>query len=387
MLRYVIYFSLIGLIFFCVNRLDFPVPTFKRALPVITGSGFVYLVLYLAHGIYFEQTLGIGGMGKFAMQGKLWSGSAYAFFFLSASAPAAVLMFADRSNNLRAIGLAFLVTAIFESRIGLSCLIFFLAVAAIVQVILKKIATSVIFLAMITCALFLWAVPINSVLAYIIIFPDTLKTTLSRHGGDISVVNGYVNWLLTIIVEMYLALCGGVNAFKDSMLFVVDPRGSDMDRSQQILASLANLWQHLSEGDIIRFFFGDGMYQHRQTLIPALLKLGAPISASGIVRPVGFAAFLVDMGLIGFILLAGNFIATAYAVHVMSRGASVREMALWYMTLLFAFIWIFISNIFDICLFFLILMPSGMLIQLVQRANEKTVVPRGQSSTRHEITV
>jgi hypothetical protein len=345
-------------------------------------------VLYLAHGVYFEQTLGIGRLGKFAMQGKLWSGSAYATFFLSVSTPAAVLLFGDRSRNFRAIGLCFLVTAIivascFDSRIGLSCLIFFLAVATIIQVSLKKIATSGILFAMTICAYLLWTIPVDTVLARIIIFTDTLKTSLSSHGGGVNVCNDN---LWSYVVAMYSDVLIGINAFKDSMFFIVDPRGSDVDRSQQLLASLANLWQHLSEGDIIRFFFGDGMYQHRQTLIPALVKLGAPISTSGLVRPTGIALLLTDMGLIGFILLAGNFIATAYAVHVMARGASVGETALWYMTLLFAFIWIFISNIFDICLFFFIIMPSGLLIQIVRRTAEKTEVPQGQSSSiRHEI--
>ncbi len=387
LLRYISYFSLIGLISFSINRLDFPVPTFKQILLIITGSGFAYLVLYLAHGVYFEQTLGMGRLGKFAMQGKLWSGSAYAMFFLSVSTPAAVLLFGDRSRNLRAIGLAFLVTAIivasyFDSRIGLSYLIFFLSIAAIIHGSLKKIASSGIFLVLIICAFFLWTIPIDIVLARIIIFADTLKTTLAAHGGGI---NGPYNTLAQLTVAVSSASLEGMNSFKDSMFFIADPRGSDMDRSQQLLASLANLWQHLSEGDIIRFFFGDGMYQHRQTLIPALVKIGAPISASGIVRPTGIALFLTDMGAIGFILLAGNFIATAYAVHVMARGASMGETALWYMTLLCVFMWIFISNIFDICLFFLIIMPSGLLIQLVRRATEKTGVPQGQSSIRHEI--
>ena len=393
LLRYVIYFSLIGLISLTLGRLDFPIPTFKQILLVITGSGFAYLALYLAHGVYFEQTLGIGRLGKFAMQGNYWSGSAYAMFFLSVSTPAAVLLYGDRSRNLRAIGLAFLVTAIivasyFDSRIGLSCLIFFLAVAAIIQVSLKKIATSGIFLVMIICAYFLWAIPIDIVLARIIIFTDTLKTSLSSHGGGINVFNDH--WRPSNFIANLIAISSGlleaVNSFKDSMLFIVDPRGSDVDRSQQLLASLSHLWQHLSQGDIIRFFFGDGMYQHRQTLIPDLVKLGAPISTSGLVRPTGIALFLTDMGLIGFILLAGNFIATAYAIHVMARGASVGKTVLWYMTLLFAFIWIFISNIFDICLFFFIIMPSGLLIQLVRRAAEKAEVPQGQSSSiRHEI--
>lgn len=389
LLRYIIYFSLIGLISFSVNRLSFPVPTFKQILLVITGSGFAYMVLYLAHGVYFEQTLSIGRLGKFAMQGNYWSGSAYAMFFLSVSTPAAVLLCDDRSRNLRAIGLAFLVTAIivasyFDSRIGLSCLIFFLAVAVIIQVSLKKIATPVIFLAMIICAYFLWTISIDIVLARIIIFPGTLKTSLSSHGGGINVFNDHLR--PSNFVAVSSCVYEGINSFKDSIFFIVDPRGSDVDRLQQLLASLANLWQHLSEGDIIRFFFGDGMYQHRQTLIPALVKLGAPISASGLVRPTGIALFLTDMGLIGFILLVGNFIATAYAVHVMARGASVRETALWHMTLLCTFTWIFISNIFDICLFFFIIMPSGLLIQIVRRAAEKTDAPQGQSeSIRHEI--
>lgn len=83
----------------------------------------------------------------------------------------------------------------------------------------------------------------------------------------------------------------------------------------------------------------------------------------------GFKAFLVETGLVGILLLAMNFLCTGY------RILAQKNKNYWYgsliLSLTMSLLWFFITNLMDIVLFYLMIMPSGLLIQLSKNKREE----------------
>jgi len=82
----------------------------------------------------------------------------------------------------------------------------------------------------------------------------------------------------------------------------------------------------------------------------------------------GFPAFLVGTGLIGLFLLLINFLFTARKI-IFTKGASGRGVLVF--SLFLSFLWLFITDPTDIALFYLMIMPSGLLIKLSEPEREK----------------
>ena len=75
----------------------------------------------------------------------------------------------------------------------------------------------------------------------------------------------------------------------------------------------------------------------------------------------GFTALVVETGVVGLLLLCMNFLFVARGIFIRKSGG-VRILLL--SSLAVTFLWLFICNIADFVLFYLMIMPSGLLLQL-----------------------
>ena len=99
--------------------------------------------------------------------------------------------------------------------------------------------------------------------------------------------------------------------------------------------------------------FGYGTYQHHTVLVPY-------IKTSNFIRTTGFGAFLTDYGWVGFGLLVLNFICTGLKL-ILNRSKIWLLMGV---SLCFGFGWLFVSNILDNVLWWLLIVPFGILERL-----------------------
>ncbi len=93
--RWILYYGMLGMLLFVIPKKDFPVPHPKQIALIITGSALFYFSSYLIYGLFCEN---VRGIGRFAMQGAEWSGSAYAVFPLVIAIPAAIILLNQRSR-------------------------------------------------------------------------------------------------------------------------------------------------------------------------------------------------------------------------------------------------------------------------------------------------
>ena len=76
----------------------------------------------------------------------------------------------------------------------------------------------------------------------------------------------------------------------------------------------------------------------------------------------GFPALLIDTGWLGILLLIMNFLFVAYEIFSYNKRRFTTYL-LW-CSLSVTFLWLLVSNIQDIMLFYLMIMPGGLLALL-----------------------
>lgn len=91
-------------------------------------------------------------------------------------------------------------------------------------------------------------------------------------------------------------ISGYVSSMVESAQFINNPRTSDQDRSSQIRCSTRIL---LTESHPPQAIFGYGQNMHKKVLFACLPDKLQILNAGAPVRPVGFAAFIIDFGLFG----------------------------------------------------------------------------------------
>ena len=141
---------------------------------------------------------------------------------------------------------------------------------------------------------------------------------------------------------------------------------NDLDRYAAWYGALTTI-----KANWLTLFWGYGVHSSHFVMRPYLQKLYTEylpgVAASENIRTTGVATILVDLGLIGIFLLIINFILTALKI-ISHIGFEFKITAL--LILFLFFLWIFISNIQDIVLFYLLIMPSGLLIQFAKTQNK-----------------
>jgi hypothetical protein len=120
--------------------------------------------------------------------------------------------------------------------------------------------------------------------------------------------------------------------------FIVNPRVSDSDRSQQIRCSTRLIF---SNKNLSTKLFGYGQNNHKKALRACIEEKFGPVSEDKPIRPVGYAALVTDFGSIGLILVISLFLLVAL-------GLRNQKSFLLYLVMLFQIAgWSLITNDLD----------------------------------------
>jgi hypothetical protein len=126
------------------------------------------------------------------------------------------------------------------------------------------------------------------------------------------------------------------NQLKTSINFIINPRLSDNDRSLQIKCSV-RLITHSSSLKEKVFGFGQSLHKSMMYKCSNL----DPSTPGAPARPVGFAAFVVDYGLLGIILALALFFKLMF-ISIRNRNSLINLIVLFLIPG-----WLFIANILD----------------------------------------
>jgi len=332
-IRWIIFYLSLGLLSFIISKKDFPAPNKKQIALLISLSTLFYFIAYLAHGLIAEKFRGLSWIN---LQGAEWSGTAYAVFPMILAIPSALFLIRDKIVKYKLISGIFIVIALitsfyYDSRMSFLTIFAFLFISPFVLKIRK-------FLIFLICFLL-----ILSLFLSLSIKTETLKSYSS------------VKSFLKLIPKSAITLFAGEKG-----------QTNDLDRYAAWYGALTTI-----KANWLTLFWGYGVHSSHFVMRPYLQKLYTEylpgVAASENIRTTGVATILVDLGLIGIFLLIINFILTALKI-ISHIGFEFKITAL--LILFLFFLWIFISNIQDIVLFYLLIMPSGLLIQFAKTQNK-----------------
>jgi len=318
LMRWVIFYAMLGILSTKLFRRQSPTLPAIQIAKVVSWTAVLYFGLYVVHGVFAELFRGIT---RFDTQSIEWAGSSYAMFPLIAVVPAALLLLKRGGRNACRLGWAVwwatLVAAFYySSRVGWLTLLGFIVISPLAKVgIRRTISLGICFMLVFS------------------FFYGAGKSGLFFRG------------------------------LQESVQVLYTPRESDLDRNLHLRAACPSLSK-----DWEAWLFGHGIHSHRFVLPPQLQNLydqylpGTVVK--DVVRTTGFTALLVDTGLVGMFLLTINFLFAVREICIRTRG----ERFLFASALLVAFLWLFVSNIQDVMLFYILIMPSGLLVQLGQHS-------------------
>lgn len=337
--RWVVFYIMLWMLMYILSRKYFNIPDRKHFLEIVSKSILIYAVVYLAHGILSET---FRGLTRWEVSGE-WAGPAYAVFSFVFGLPAAILLLRDGLVVNRVISrmaiIATLAVAYYYDSRSLWVLVGLFLFLSIPLLKLKN------------------AIPLVFVPVFFLITISFLQNT-ENNLKNLKDISGEVMQNISSIASYAIegSLKSGVN--RD-----VFP---DLKRFLNLQAAFETISQNT-----VTWFFGYGLYSSHFVMIPTVEKFTAeylyytsdPTDIT-IVRTTGFAALLVDTGVLGMILFIANFLFIARKIIVQRIGyIKIILLAI----LLVTFLWSFGSNITDAILLYLIIMPSGFLVQLIPK--------------------
>lgn len=329
--RWIIYYSMLGVLAFLLSKKPFSSFNKKKAVLIIYISAFLYLLSYLMHGTLSGLVRGINWLN---LQGLEWSGSAYATFPLVIAAASTIFLLKGKDISYRLLGgallaLGILISVYYSSRSSLLAVLTFVAFAPFVSKISLRKKIIILITFFFIALILVWSVAGYSIKNY------------------------------------YRILFGGGKKYE-----IWAKQGGDIDRYMHFRASIEALNKSCKN-----FFFGYGMYSHRLVLVPYLQELSnyyrEGIIVEGPVRTESFEALLVDTGWIGISLLIMNFLMVIWQIYY--KNKNYQESFTLFLVVLITFLWLFISNINDMVLLYLLIMPSGLILQLARQEDEEKV--------------
>ena len=341
-LRWVVYFGvLLSSTLFIVSKKPCPFAPRDRILLIIAATALVYGAVYMAHGLSVQllrggsDIVGRAGMtGRYALQGIEWGGTATAVFHFVIAIPAAMLLTHERSKTYRLVGWLALAIAVvealyYDSRVGVLIVLAFIFVSLPTLGLRRFAFMSLIFA--LTLAIF-----INFVWPPWYTFDNLVSITRNS-------------------VESAWTPPSPDNPYHASVRYI------------QIWIAfpiISSSWD--------TFLFGYGFHARPEHLLGEYgLELASQYGSyrdlsglRGYNSTEGFTALVTETGLIGLLLVSANFLLVGRAIFTQQIGWSTRSILL--MSLLMTFLYLFVSNIMDNVLFYLMIMPSGLLMQLAR---------------------
>lgn len=331
--RWIMYHVMIGAIAFIITRNNVFTPNARKVSFLVAFTGLGYFLYYLFCGLYFHFLL---GMDKFVFQRITWGTPAYTLFPVVIIIPATLILLRDDSHVYRIIGIITIV-------LGLITSIYYECRAAVLVTV------------------------VYVILSFYVV---GLKKVITRYSLPYLFLAGFlvVNFISNIegsFSQEYLGVLKTISSPGESM--------KDLDRYLCLRISYLPLLRGISY-----FLFGYGYNAHSSVLYPyAQAYFGDFYSGMREVDPeVGVeaaTAFIVDTGLIGCLLLMLNL---CFIWRRISKVKSRIRPAL-LISVLMIFLWSFVINYRDFVLFYLMIMPSGILEQL-SKAGQNGASPRQQ---------
>jgi hypothetical protein len=318
-LIWIIYFIMLGILSFFLTHNNLPKLDRKKISLIIVVSTLFYLTIYLVDGYVAEK---IRGITRWSLQGMEWSYTANAVFALVIAPAAAIFLLKSEKRWHKILGITFFIISsvtayYYRSDSAWIALLSFLIVSPTIFSFRKVILWYLIFLILIA----LLAIINRNYFNFIVNFPERL---------------------ISVVFAMF------------------NGRG-DFDRYIHLRIPFRTI-----EGNAIYALFGHGFDSYKIVLIPYLEK--AYNTHIVTVSTTGFSALLVDTGLVGFILLFLNFIFTAIKIIIQKNNPG-KIILLTSLTI--TAMWLPITQVLGVILFYFLIMPGGLLIQLSETNIQK----------------
>lgn len=327
--RWILYFFMLGILSFVLLRRTFPIPSPKKISFTIAATGLIYFLTYLVMGLFYQVIL---DRPKWDIQNVVWGGTTYAAFPIIIIMPVIIFILREKGKYYRQLGwitlcIVTIASFYYESRISwmviLAFFIFFLPALGF-----RKFIASFIILFLILNVSFSLFMP---------------------------------KWYNLKIFSQIL--------YQGSELIWKPAETSDYGRAMHLQIAFPIISENWNT-----FLFGYGFRASGPLIGPHLAELYRDRGMFEIAKQaetyqstVGITALITETGIIGLILLLANFFLTAWAILFQKRKCNRLILAL---SLIFAFLWMLITDPIDIILFYFLIMPSGLLIQLAKPDRE-----------------
>lgn len=333
-IRWIVYYGMLGIIMFMISNKGFPVPSNKKISLIVSSATLGYLIFYIAYGLFSEI---VNGISRWELQCVEWGTTAYSLFPLVIAIPAAIFLLKDRNRVYQRVGLATLIIA---------------ALAAFYYN--SRVSWLVIFGFLFVC---LFKLGIRKVILIIFSF----LIIFSLYFGISNRVE---------LVKETSSFFGELSRTTRSIYFWDVSAKTDIDRKTHLkvgLISITENWKTL--------LFGYGFRVNGLIIGSHLIRLYTQYNLPQLAAKVkddegteGFTALLVDTGVVGIMLLVINFLFVTHKIFVQKRNPN-RNLLL--LSLIFAFLWLTVINMVDIMLFYFLIMPNGLVVQLSQGGEEE----------------
>lgn len=309
-LLWIIYFVMLGIISFFLTHNNLPKLSREKISLIIVLSALLYLITYLMTGYfitgYVVKETGVVRPRLEGFQGVYWPQTVNATFMLVIVLPAAILLLRSKRHWPKILSIVlFMVSSITAS--------FYQVKSAWLAIFSSLIVAPTIFSFRKAILLF-----------FIFLILITLLGTLNK-----DFFNQIINFPRDVIM-------------------------ADKVR----LAHLIIPFQAIKESSVYALF-GYGFDSHRTVLIPYMEEKSNNIVSVGYTS--SFSALLVDTGLMGLFLLFLNFIFIARKI-ILKKNNPVKIMLL--ASLVLTGLWLPMTEVLGVMLFYFIIMPGGLLIQL-----------------------
>jgi len=350
-IRWVIYFGGLLVMLYFLTRRGAPFGTRNQIAVLISTVALLYFAAYFAHGFLTES---LRGISRYSTQSVEWGGTTAAMYPMVIAIPAAMLLTNAKARVHRSLGWATLLLMVvvgfyYSSRIAWMVMFAFMAVAPFTLGIRKFALMSGIFASV-------------AIIFVTVFWPEWYNLEL---------------FLSSQILNPFNELIGTQS---------VDDKAYDYFREIHLkiaFPAISSSWH--------TFLFGYGFHatpegllgQYAVDLLPQnLWHLADGLRATDSTE--GFTALVTDTGLIGLLLFGANFLVTGREI-IFAKAGSIKFLLLVALALTFGYI--FVANILNFLLIYLLIMPSGLLVQWAKSepeqieaaASSRTGVPRSHA--------
>lgn len=329
----------LGLIILFVVTKKYKDIDYKYLFILIAVLCIFYYSAYIIQGLVAEYIL---HTSKYASQSITWAGSAYAVLPLLIGIPVGMALFNHVSVKIRVLGALIGVFSVgvhfyYSSRVLLAILMCYVVLSFFVLNWKKALTYTAIVL--LTLAILITGMTIRR----------SADSNIKECEIDTVYIEGYRNIFSYLPKILYSG--GGIDSVRDT----------DQDR---VLHAIAPIQAVLNSP-----YFGYGTYQSHYVLKTYLANLGE-YHESDKIYTTGFSSFLTDFGFVGFGLLVLIYIFNFFLI-IFKRG---KYWLFVVFALCFSFVWLFINNILDNMLWWLLLCPYGLLWRLNNEERDNKLV-------------